>query len=51
MKMEENKEPYFMFNVTVFSFCVLSDNHKVHIIMSVERKCSIKLIPFHKKQH
>ena len=36
--IKEIEDPYFMFNVAVFPFCVLSDNHKIYIIVSRKNK-------------
>ena len=36
---KEIKGLYFMFNVAVFSFCVFSDNHKIHVPMSIKKNC------------
>ena len=36
-------DAYFMFNVAVFSFCVFSYNHQIHIAMSTKQNSIVKI--------
>lgn len=35
-------DAYFMFNVAVFSFCIFSNNHQIHIAMSTKQSNIVK---------
>jgi len=49
-------DAYFMFNVAVFSFCIFSDNHQIHIAMSTKQSNIVKnkpvcILPFSSFEH
>lgn len=44
-------DAYFMFNVAVFSFCIFSNNHQIHIAMSTKQSNIVKNKPVYVFYH